>query len=364
MLGGVCSALAHRWQVDPTIVRIAMVLLSLIGGLGVALYVGAVLLVPREGSTQLPLNRLAPFTHTWSPAATIGAVVGLGALITVLIGSWLPFGIAPAVGLGFLWYFGFYRRHRLQPPAGSRPPEAAQSPAPLPKRPVEPMTDFERAGRRMAAAGRPGAPRPGRRRPHPGDAPVARGAPQPDRAPGRSAAGRVPGHTGRYPPPPGEPDPPGRRGRPREPRSAQPPPLSECHRPAALPRAGPRTPAPRAAMDAAAGPHPPDASPLVVAVGAVSGRRRAGHPRRAVGRHRGAGSPRGLRRNGARRAGRRPVDRGLRGPSARVAAAVGDRWPGHGADAAADTPGGAGRRRHVQLPDAGTVAHLTKPRRG
>ena len=153
MLGGVCAALARRWKVDPTIVRIAMVLLALMGGLGIAFYVGALLLVPREGSTEVPLNRIAPFTRRWSPAGTIAAVVGLGLLITIAVGSWLPFGIAPAVGLGFLWYFGFYRRRRRftpgQPsaddPTGSTPPDAAQPPALAPTRPVESMTPFERA---------------------------------------------------------------------------------------------------------------------------------------------------------------------------------------------------------------------------
>lgn len=77
MLGGVCASLARRWQVDPTIVRIAMVLLALMGGLGIAFYVGAVLLVPRDGSTEVPVNHIAPFTRRWSPTATIGAVVGL-----------------------------------------------------------------------------------------------------------------------------------------------------------------------------------------------------------------------------------------------------------------------------------------------
>ncbi len=77
MLGGVCAGLARRWQVDPTVLRIAMVLLALIGGLGVAFYVGALLLVPRDGSTDLPLHRFAPFTRSWSPAASIGAVVAL-----------------------------------------------------------------------------------------------------------------------------------------------------------------------------------------------------------------------------------------------------------------------------------------------
>lgn len=148
MLGGVCASLARRWQVDPTIVRIAMVLLALMGGLGIAFYVGAVLLVPRDGSTEVPVNRIAPFTRRWSPTATIGAVVGLGLLITIAIGSWLPFGIAPAVGLAFLWYFGFYRR---RPHTTGQPPsaDAGQSALPAatqpPTRPVEAMTPFERA---------------------------------------------------------------------------------------------------------------------------------------------------------------------------------------------------------------------------
>lgn len=139
VLGGVCMALARRWQVDPTVLRIAMVLLALIGGLGIAFYVGALLLVPKDAATDLPLHKALPFTRTWSPAASIGAVVGLGVLITVLIGSWLPFGIAPAVGLGFLWYFGFYRRRGAQPPAG------AATPPGLPAAPDRPLTDFEKA---------------------------------------------------------------------------------------------------------------------------------------------------------------------------------------------------------------------------
>ena len=170
VLGGVCAGLARRWQVDPTVLRIAMVLLCLIGGLGVAFYVGALLLVPKDGSTGLPLTRLLPFTRSWSPTASIGAVVGLGVLITILIGSWLPLGIAPAVGLGFLWYFGVHRRR--QPPATSSSPASSSQSSPsqssfaqsgnsqsgsialdapptgalqLSGRPTEPMTEFEQA---------------------------------------------------------------------------------------------------------------------------------------------------------------------------------------------------------------------------
>ncbi len=154
VLGGVCAGLARRWQVDPTVLRIAMVLLALLGGLGIAFYVGALLLVPKDGSTDFPLYRLAPFTRSWSPAAAIGAVVGLGVLITVVVGSWLPFGIAPIVGLGFLWYFGFHRRrHPSRPDAGPQSADAVASPAataglpgaPGPSVGREPETDFERA---------------------------------------------------------------------------------------------------------------------------------------------------------------------------------------------------------------------------
>ena len=182
VLGGVCAGLARRWQVDPTVLRIAMVLLALLGGLGVAFYVGALLLVPKDGATEFPLYRLAPFTRSWSPAAAIGAVVGLGVLITVAVGSWLPFGAAPVVGLGFLWYFGFHRRRHPQRPDATtgRPPGAeatdalpmattaqlgpATPTAVLPAQPsseaAQPHTDFERAAaawRERVAQERPGA---------------------------------------------------------------------------------------------------------------------------------------------------------------------------------------------------------------
>lgn len=146
VLGGVCAGLARRWKVDPTVLRIAMVLLALLGGLGIAFYVGALLLVPKDGSSDFPLYRVAPFIRSWSPAAAIGAVVGLGVLITVVVGSWLPFGLAPVVGLGFLWYFGFHRRRQPhRPDAAAQLPDAAAGSLPVAEVPSEPQTDFERA---------------------------------------------------------------------------------------------------------------------------------------------------------------------------------------------------------------------------
>lgn len=151
VLGGVCAGLARRWQVDPTVLRIAMVLLALLGGVGIAFYVGAVLLIPRDGSSEFPLYRHAPFTRSWSPAAAIGAVVCLGVLIIVLVGSWLPFGLAPAVGLAFLWYFGFHRRRGQ----AARPPVAR--PGGRPRSPARRLGSRRRCrpSRRLISSGRP-----------------------------------------------------------------------------------------------------------------------------------------------------------------------------------------------------------------
>jgi phage shock protein PspC (stress-responsive transcriptional regulator) len=52
MLGGVAGGLARYFGVDTTIVRIAFVVLTLFGGLGIAVYVAGLLLIPEDGSDQ------------------------------------------------------------------------------------------------------------------------------------------------------------------------------------------------------------------------------------------------------------------------------------------------------------------------
>ena len=50
MLAGVAAGLAAHFDFDVTLVRIAIVGLSLFGGAGVPLYLAAWLLIPQEGS--------------------------------------------------------------------------------------------------------------------------------------------------------------------------------------------------------------------------------------------------------------------------------------------------------------------------
>lgn len=48
MVGGVCGGLAEYFKVDPTIVRILWVLISLLGGAGILLYVILWVIMPLQ----------------------------------------------------------------------------------------------------------------------------------------------------------------------------------------------------------------------------------------------------------------------------------------------------------------------------
>ena len=54
MVAGVCAGIADRWNLDITLVRIATVALTLISGVGLAVYLAAWLLTP---STDRPVPR-------------------------------------------------------------------------------------------------------------------------------------------------------------------------------------------------------------------------------------------------------------------------------------------------------------------
>jgi phage shock protein PspC (stress-responsive transcriptional regulator) len=50
MLAGVAAGLAHYFDIDPTLVRVGFVALTLLGGLAVPLYLAGWLLIPAEGA--------------------------------------------------------------------------------------------------------------------------------------------------------------------------------------------------------------------------------------------------------------------------------------------------------------------------
>jgi phage shock protein PspC (stress-responsive transcriptional regulator) len=52
MLTGVASGVARYFGLDVTIIRIAFVVLTVVGGAGIPLYLAGLLLIPEEGSDQ------------------------------------------------------------------------------------------------------------------------------------------------------------------------------------------------------------------------------------------------------------------------------------------------------------------------
>jgi phage shock protein C len=59
MIAGVASGIARSFDVDVTVVRISIAVLSVFGGAGIALYIAGWLLMPEAGSDQSIASRLA-----------------------------------------------------------------------------------------------------------------------------------------------------------------------------------------------------------------------------------------------------------------------------------------------------------------
>jgi len=65
MLAGVASGIARYLGIDVTLVRIAFVLVTLIGGLGIPLYLASWLLIPDEDSAQSIAADFASSVQEW-----------------------------------------------------------------------------------------------------------------------------------------------------------------------------------------------------------------------------------------------------------------------------------------------------------
>jgi phage shock protein PspC (stress-responsive transcriptional regulator) len=70
LIGGVCSGLGAHFDVDPILFRIAFVGLAIFSGIGIALYLAVLLLVPEEGASRAPIHLLR---SSWR--IVLGAVV-------------------------------------------------------------------------------------------------------------------------------------------------------------------------------------------------------------------------------------------------------------------------------------------------
>ena len=102
VLGGVCGGLGRYFGIDPVIIRLLAIVLTLAGGAGVVAYLVALLLVPQEeGEAAAPDTppRRGPGTLV---AAILLLIVGIPLVLTI---SWvlLPFIVLALVGLLISW---------------------------------------------------------------------------------------------------------------------------------------------------------------------------------------------------------------------------------------------------------------------
>ncbi|WP_191907765.1 PspC domain-containing protein [Nocardioides cynanchi] len=124
-IAGVAGGLGHHLDIDPLIVRVAFVVLSFFGGVGLLLYVAGWLLIPEEGNdwAKVALDRR-------SRTVALALVTGLG-LVLLLSHSWwgsgFPWGILIVAGIVALVATQLPERRRRDDPGAQTvvPPQGA-----------------------------------------------------------------------------------------------------------------------------------------------------------------------------------------------------------------------------------------------
>lgn len=125
VIGGVCAGLARRLGVEPKVLRILAVVSAIaFGGLGFALYLAGLLLLPRDSEQLSPLARALPFTRRWPRAAVVAGVIALLVLINWGTGAGPVFVPLTIIGV-VIWATTRNRGPRPGPAAEPTPFERA-----------------------------------------------------------------------------------------------------------------------------------------------------------------------------------------------------------------------------------------------
>lgn len=141
-LGGVAGGLGRHFDVDPTLVRVVLVVLTLFGGAGLLVYGSIWLLVPVDGADRAPLD-LGPDVAKVLVlvAVVVGAAGVLGLPWLDGSGGWVPWPLV-LLALGVAWLVA-RRRDRVPtqatpaapPPYGAAPTWGPPPPPPVPPAP-------------------------------------------------------------------------------------------------------------------------------------------------------------------------------------------------------------------------------------
>jgi phage shock protein PspC (stress-responsive transcriptional regulator) len=197
-LTGLCGGVAKHWGIDPVLVRVGWALLALSGGIGLVLYLAGWLLIPVEGRDRAVVDDLfGESVRRWPRELWITLVV-VASIVMFMIFGWLsPFGIAPAIVIAVIWYFGFYKGRHSKSDRATTPATDAESDPPQLSEPqfvqhAGPPTPFTEAAeawqrrieehRRQAAANGPTAATPNSHWPSPPAANLSQSIPDPEPA--------------------------------------------------------------------------------------------------------------------------------------------------------------------------------------
>lgn len=125
-IAGVAGGLARHLDIDPIIVRVALVVLVFFGGSGLLLYCAIWLLVPEEGSAAQPLglddrNRNIALIGT-------GALAAIAAVGDFAGAFWFPWPLV-IIGLLVVWYLNRKEKREQQPSSYSTPMGGYGAPA-------------------------------------------------------------------------------------------------------------------------------------------------------------------------------------------------------------------------------------------
>jgi phage shock protein PspC (stress-responsive transcriptional regulator) len=125
-IAGVAGGLARHLDIDPIIVRVALVVLVFFGGSGLLLYCAIWLLVPEEGSPAQPLGLDDRNRNI--------ALIGTGALATIAaVGDfagafWFPWPLV-IIALLVVWFLNRKEKREQQPSSYSTPMSGYGAPA-------------------------------------------------------------------------------------------------------------------------------------------------------------------------------------------------------------------------------------------
>ena len=108
MIAGVCGGLGRYFDLNPTVFRLGLVVLTLLGGAGVLVYVAAILVIPRKGEEESVAERVLAKRRDHPVQLVALAVVGVAIFVLLSrAGTWPSAGgawvLALIVGLVVLW---------------------------------------------------------------------------------------------------------------------------------------------------------------------------------------------------------------------------------------------------------------------